>query len=284
MKARAAQRQRSGPIPRRAGIAGFFMIWRSRPRNSVVQVVDWNVYISYRVVESPMSTPLRERMRLLREEAIVDVVNRLLADKGYEFMTVDEVAAEVGMAKASLYKHFASKEALAAAAMVRILERALAVMDDLERDSSQPAIERLREMLRWTMRTLYEGQMPSLPAQNSALRAVLTANKTYMNLVLRLSDRLGAWIVEAQRDGTVSSSLPPEVVLFTLFARACDPVLPLLKSTGQYSADEIYGWMLQTCFSGLSGAPTQRAAAHPGSVGTVAMPKPGRRRTVATPS
>jgi AcrR family transcriptional regulator len=231
-----------------------------------------------------MSTPLRERMRLMREEAIVDVVNRLLADKGYEFMTVDEVAAEVGMAKASLYKHFPSKEALAAAAMVRILERALAVMDGLERDRSLSAIERLHEMLRWTMRTMYDGQMPSLPAQNSALRAVLMADKAYMNLVLRLSDRLGAWIVEAQRDGTVSPALPPEVVLFTLFARACDPVLPLLKSTGQYSAEEIYGWMLQTCFSGLGGAPSQRAAANPSSAGAVLAPKPTRRRPVATPS
>ncbi len=231
-----------------------------------------------------MTTPLRERMRLMREEAIVDVVNRLLADKGYEFMTVDEVAAEVGMAKASLYKHFASKEALAAAAMVRILERALAVMDDLERGPSLSAIERLREMLKWTMRTLYEGQMPSLPAQNSSLRAVLTADKTYMNLVLRLSDRLGAWIVEAQRDGTVSPSLPPELVLFTLYARACDPVLPLLKSTGQYSAEEIYGWMLQTCFSGLSSAPTHRAVAQPHSAATAQSAKATRRRAVAPPS
>jgi AcrR family transcriptional regulator len=201
-----------------------------------------------------MPSPLRERMRLLREEAIVDVVNRLLADKGYEFMTVDEVAAEVGMAKASLYKHFPSKEALAAAAMVRVLERALAAMDDIERDKAQPAIERLHEMLRWTMRTLYEGQMPSLPAQNSTLRAVLMADKVYLNLVLRLSDRLGAWITEAQRDGALSSSLPPEVVLFTLYARACDPVLPLLKAAGQYSAEQIYDWMLETCFTGLAGA------------------------------
>ena len=115
-----------------------------------------------------MTTPLRERMRLMREEAIVDVVNRLLADKGYEFMTVDEVAAEVGLAKASLYKHFASKEALAAAAMVRVLERALAALDEIERGPPRAAIERLHEVLRWTMRTLYEGQMPNSAPAGSA--------------------------------------------------------------------------------------------------------------------
>jgi TetR/AcrR family transcriptional regulator of autoinduction and epiphytic fitness len=44
-------------------------------------------------------------------------------------MTVDEVAADVGIAKASLYKHFPSKEALAAAAMVRCCNAALALVE-----------------------------------------------------------------------------------------------------------------------------------------------------------
>lgn len=200
-----------------------------------------------------MPTPFRERMRLMREEAIVEVVNRLLADKGYELMTVDEVAAEVGMAKASLYKHFPSKEALAAAAMVRLLERAFAAVDEIERAGPRPAIDRLREIVRWTMRTLYDGKMPSLPAQNSALRTVLVADKAYTDLLMRLSDRLGAWIMEAQAQGAIAGTLPAEIVLFTLFARACDPVLPLLKASGQYSAEQIFDYLLQTCFHGVAG-------------------------------
>ena len=63
----------------------------------------------------------REQFLQAREDAIVESVNRLLAEKGFDLMTVDEVVADVGIAKASLYKHFASKEALAAAAMVLLL-------------------------------------------------------------------------------------------------------------------------------------------------------------------
>ena len=66
---------------------------------------------------------LREQQLKLREDVILREVNLLLAEKGYDLMTVDEVAARVGIAKPSLYKHFESKEALAAAAMVRLLER-----------------------------------------------------------------------------------------------------------------------------------------------------------------
>ena len=47
---------------------------------------------------------------------------------GAGLMVIGNVA---GMAKASVYKHFASKEDLAGAAMVRALDRALAFVDDL---------------------------------------------------------------------------------------------------------------------------------------------------------
>jgi TetR/AcrR family transcriptional regulator, regulator of autoinduction and epiphytic fitness len=72
---------------------------------------------------------IREQMQRVREDAIVTAVNRLLARKGYDAMTVDEVAAEAGLAKASLYKLFTSKEELAGAAMVGVLDRALAFVE-----------------------------------------------------------------------------------------------------------------------------------------------------------
>ena len=73
----------------------------------------------------------KAQMLQAREDAIIEVVNHLLAEKGFEAMTVDEVAAQVGIAKASLYKHFPSKEDLAAAAMVRVMRKAQAYLQAL---------------------------------------------------------------------------------------------------------------------------------------------------------
>ncbi len=192
-------------------------------------------------------------MLRVREEAIIDVVNRLLADKGYEAMTVDEVSAEVGIAKASLYKHFPSKEALAAAAMVRMLERARAYLDAVAQDGGRypDALDRLKAVVRWAMNMQYDGQMPSLPAENSTLRTVLMADKAYVSHVLELSEVLGGWIQQCQQQGQLDAALPVEVVLFTLYARACDPVLPVLKGSGQYGREQILDWLLSTCFNGL---------------------------------
>ncbi|WP_439112331.1 TetR/AcrR family transcriptional regulator [Hydrogenophaga sp.] len=194
----------------------------------------------------------REQMHIAREDAIVSAVNRLLAEKGFDAMTVDEVAAEVGIAKASLYKHFPSKEDLAAAAMVRVMERARAFLDSLERPAGEvPPMAQLRAVARWTMEVQLAGEMPSLPSENSSLRAALTTNKAYVDGLMDVSDRMGAWITAAQADGSLNPSLPPIAVLYTLYARACDPVLGFLKSTGLYNTEQIIDMVLSTCFDGL---------------------------------
>ena len=195
---------------------------------------------------------LKEQMQRVREDAIVDAVNQLLATKGYELMTVDEVAAEAGLAKASLYKLFTSKEELAAAAMVRVLERALAQAAAL--DEQQPPAgprERLEAMVRWTLEVQLAGQMPTLPAQNSRLVAALKSHRAYMDRLFELSDRLGGWIVEAQSAGTLNPKLPPELVLLTMFARACGPVLGLLLASGEYGDEQLVELLLTTTFRGL---------------------------------
>ncbi|MBK9348472.1 MAG: TetR/AcrR family transcriptional regulator [Burkholderiales bacterium] len=191
----------------------------------------------------------KAQMLQAREQALIDVMNRLLAEKGFEAMTVDEVAAEVGIAKASLYKHFPSKEDLAAAAMAHLMDKALAFVQAMPADQS--ALDKLRATVAWTMRLKLAGQMPTLPSQNSTLRTALMRNKGYMDGLMEVSERLGAWIEEAQAQGQVNTALQPVVVLYTLFARACDPVLEFLKATEQYDDDAIVDMVMSTCFDGL---------------------------------
>ena len=191
----------------------------------------------------------KQQMLKAREDAIIETVNQLLAEKGFEAMTVDEVAASVGIAKASLYKHFPSKEDLAAAAMVRVMQRAQAFIKTLQ-PAAMP-LDNIRAVARWTMEVKLAGQMPSLPSQNSSLRATLIANPDYMDGLMEVSDTLGAWIEAAQKAGTLNPRLPAVAVLYTLYARACDPVLEFLKMGGQHDDAQIVDIVLSTCFEGL---------------------------------
>ncbi|MHB1249124.1 MAG: TetR/AcrR family transcriptional regulator [Polaromonas sp.] len=184
-----------------------------------------------------------------REEAIIQAANRLLAEKGFDLMTVDQVAADVGIAKASLYRHFPSKEDLAAAAMVQVLGRARSVLASLP--AKARPLDQLKAVVRWMMQTQLAGEMPSLPSQNSILRAALMRNKAYLDVLMEVSDQIGAWIGQAQQDGSLSAALPPLLVLYTLYARACDPVLEFMRASGQYGDEEIVELVMTTCFEGL---------------------------------
>jgi TetR/AcrR family transcriptional regulator, regulator of autoinduction and epiphytic fitness len=191
----------------------------------------------------------KEQMLAAREEAIIQNVNRLLAEKGFDAMTVDEVAAAVGIAKASLYKHFQSKEDLAAAAMVRVMRRAQQFLADI--DPALPVVDKLKAVVRWTLQVKLAGQMPSIPSQNSSLRAMLMANRDYHDALLGISEQLGEWIESGQREGTIDAKLPPLAVLYTLYARACDPVVEFLRAGGLHDDEKIIELVLCTCFNGL---------------------------------
>lgn len=192
----------------------------------------------------------KSQMLLARQDAIIQSVNRFLAEKGFDAMTVDEVAADVGIAKASLYKHFPSKEDLAAAAMASVMQRAQSFLDSLPAQAS--AMEKLRAVVKWTMGLKLAGEMPSLPSQNSSLRTTLMRNNDYMDGLMDVSDRLGAWIEAAQASGEISTKFPAIVVLYTLYARSCDPVLEFLKMGDLFGNDEIIEFVMGTCFDGLS--------------------------------
>ena len=157
-------------------------------------------------------------------------------------MTVDEVAADVGIAKASLYKHFASKEALAAAAMVRLMERTQAVVDQQAARTDASPFHRLVAITRWALEVQLAGELPTVPSQNSSLRAELMASKSYLDAIMRVSDVLGGWIVQAQADGDIDSALPPEVILYTICARACDPVPAFLKAGATSATPRSWSW------------------------------------------
>jgi len=191
-----------------------------------------------------------EQMLQAREDAIIRTVNLLLAEKGFEAMTVDEVAASVGIAKASLYKHFPSKEDLAAAAMVSVMRRAQAFIATLPAEAAP--IDKLRAVVRWTMEVKLGGEMPSLPSQNSKLRAALIGNRDYMDGLMEVSDALGNWIESAQAAGDISANIPAIAILYTVYARACDPVLEFLKMGGQHSDAQIIDLVMGTCFDGLN--------------------------------
>ncbi|MBB4014567.1 TetR family transcriptional regulator [Niveibacterium umoris] len=191
----------------------------------------------------------KQRQFEAREDAILDAAHELLANRGYDQTTVDEVAAAVGIAKASLYKHFASKEALATATMRRMLGRVLAYIDTLSPELGPD--ESLRAVLEWALRLRLAGGLPTLPSSNSALVDALTKDDAYVALVVQLSSRLGFWIQFAKATGKLRTDLPDEAILLSFYARTCDPTIDFLKRGGALDDETIVQTMLTLFFDGV---------------------------------
>ncbi len=187
-----------------------------------------------------------------REDAILDAATRILTSRGFDLMTMDDVATEVGVSKPSLYKHFKSKEDLAGECMIRLLDGAnefLAALPD-----ELTALERIRRLLGWALELRLQGGLPFLPATSPHVRDMLVKNLGYTMRALKLNGALSKLVREAQKSGQMRKDLPEDVILYSFYARTCDPSVEFLRLYSKLSNAEIVEHTLSVYFDGIGAA------------------------------
>ncbi|GGP21156.1 TetR/AcrR family transcriptional regulator [Silvimonas iriomotensis] len=188
----------------------------------------------------------------LREVAILDATTKLLASKGFDLMTLDDVAEEVGISKPSLYKHFKSKDELVGAAMIRLVDDALDWLDGVPPGTSP--LDTLRDLLTWALEIRLKGGLPLMPSTSPQVRDMLTRNLRYVTRVLKLNGKLEKLIKKAREQGQLRSDLPEQVILFSYYSRTCDPAVEYLRVYARMADADIIQHMLDAFFEGVRGA------------------------------
>ncbi len=89
-----------------------------------------------------MTTTTETQVAKPRKQEILDVATRLFAERGYEGTSMNDVAERVGMRKASLFYHFATKDALYEAVLDRLVESLQTALEEIYQSSGSYA-ERL---------------------------------------------------------------------------------------------------------------------------------------------
>lgn len=185
----------------------------------------------------------------LRENAILDATTAVLSSKGFDLMTMDDIAGAVGISKPSLYKHFKSKEDLVGEALIRLIDGAIEYMAQLD-DALSP-IGKLSALLEWALRVRLAGGMPFLPSTSPQVREMLMRNMRYVLKVMKLNGQLEKLVAAAQKTGDLNPDLPSDVILFSYYSRTCDPAAEFLQKFSKMSAEDIVTHMLKVAFNGI---------------------------------
>jgi len=185
----------------------------------------------------------------LRENAILDAATSVLGSKGYDLMTMDDVAGAVGISKPSLYKHFKSKEDLVGEALIRLIDGAIDFLAQLD-DTLSPK-GKLATLLEWALRVRLDGGLPFLPSTSAHVRDMLMRNLKYVTRVLKLNGQIEKLVLAAQKNGELDAALPSDVILFSYYARTCDPAVEYLQRFSKMSNEDIVRHMLQVAFDGF---------------------------------
>ncbi len=155
---------------------------------------------------TPSRPTLRERQWQVRDEAILEAAHDLLHQQGYAEMNMDDLASQVGISKATLYHHFASKEDL----VISVIVRAIRANEEHLR-ASEPgisAIARLETMLRraFERRTSFTLTGATLAPER------VREHPRYQEQRLRMISIVTELIEEAQNAGDLDPQLSAAVV------------------------------------------------------------------------
>ncbi len=80
-----------------------------------------------------------------RRNEILDVAERLFCTKGYDNTSTNDILAEIGIARGTLYYHFSSKEDILDAMIDRILDGTIRKAESIALDEAVSVLERLTQ-------------------------------------------------------------------------------------------------------------------------------------------
>jgi len=180
--------------------------------------------------------PARARHRDLRGD-ILDAADALLARYGYQKMTVDDVARQAGVAKATLYAHFPSKEAIALGTIDRMIDLLVAELRQIAR-SRGDATQRVERMLVFRILFLFDIAQKSAHTLDDIYAALRPQYKIHRDRYMQSEAEVFSEVVaEGQRAGAFRSGDPLEVArAFILATSTLTPFSLSVRELGEREA------------------------------------------------
>lgn len=146
-----------------------------------------------------------------KRQAAIEAAARLFLSKGYAAVSVDTLAREAGMSKATLYAYFEGKDALFAAMVehrCRLLEEAVAEAADHTLPLGTAVLHIARFWMQFMISPEAVGVHRILLAEGHRFPDLVQA--FYRSGPMRVKQWLGGWIAEEWRQGRIRADAVPQ--------------------------------------------------------------------------
>ena len=192
-----------------------------------------------------MIKSVREQQFELRETIILDHAYKLMLEQGYEKMSMDQLAAQVGIAKMTVYQHFPSKEALAIAVIVRGMKQVEETLTPVF-DSPRPALERLHEVLSKGLEQRSKIWRIHLELPPSAV----IHNVAYQTQNARFLEHWERLIEQAKAEGAIAPTLST-LVLIRMFQIMYQTDYEDLLDSGKVTIETLIDTLMTVAINGI---------------------------------
>lgn len=205
--------------------------------------------------QSPASSPLpmrslRERQREERAALILEVAQQVFSEKGYVEASIDEIAARTGIAKGTVYLHFASKEELVVALFEQQFKQFL---QQIEQILSENMPMRLRlEHLLLDVYTRIQAQgnqvLIDLNPRLGLTTSLINKRPDLAAYSTQAMELISGLINEGQTNGELDPNVPSMVMVATLVNMLSPNSYERLLASGQITPAELAGYLSRSFF------------------------------------
>ncbi|HEY1348031.1 MAG TPA: TetR/AcrR family transcriptional regulator [Ktedonobacteraceae bacterium] len=194
---------------------------------------------------------LKERQRQERAELILETAASILGEKGYHETSMDEIAARVGVAKGTLYQHFASKEDLVLALFARELEKTQQMVDQMI-SSPGSAREKLETFLVWTyQRFTRQNRQLLWTIYDTIGKNVLEERLHIREHIDRLHPAIESIFGDGKRAGEFDATLSTAVMLTSFLSLLSPRGYELVQERESLTPEELARQVARLFFQGI---------------------------------
>jgi TetR/AcrR family fatty acid metabolism transcriptional regulator len=197
---------------------------------------------------------LKERQRQERVELILKEAQVVLAEKGYHEMSMDEIAARVGIAKGTIYLHFPSKEDLVIALVKQTLTN---YVEAVEQCAALPlsSRERLELILQQAFGAERQKQIQlfmTVFSSGNFRKETIDKEVSMPDFISRLGKAIRITLEEGKANGEFRQDISTEVMVTTFVALTSQPRFNRYWEEDLLSPEELARAIGQIFFQGIS--------------------------------